>query len=479
MTPADGSRHRGSDESISVAELLKRMGSGESGDAQAATTGGSTRRHHRSAEGGISVSELTGSLPVLDGEGRPGGRAARRRAREEEEARRAAAQSDGAQTADSADGSTTGTAGEGAAVKETRVAEPATGKPAAQPPAADKTADNRPTVDKPATSRGPSGETTPAASAGSAATRPPIARRTVSKSKFGPTSDKSPMPPKQVLAPSENAGAAASRPDATSVATAGAASTPQQNGARDLANTPREAAAQPEPSTVPDESILGLPSGSGSHTGPIDISSIAAENSRTQEAGTNSASTPVVGAAGAAGAAAAGVGAAAAGGVNKTQPDTREAAHSDAPEKADTATLAGGDREREPFADKHDKTAELTEDTAAVAPLDDSDGELDSYDEFDDDAWDQEPQRGGIAQWVVLAFQVLGAAVAGAALFVAFQLLWRDLKFVALALAIVVIIGLVAIVRVLRRGNDWTSIALAVIVGAGVTFGPLLLRLVT
>ena len=74
---------------------------------------------------------------------------------------------------------------------------------------------------------------------------------------------------------------------------------------------------------------------------------------------------------------------------------------------------------------------------------------------------------------------MLASAVAGAALFIGFQLLWRDLPWVAFALAIVVTVGLVAMVRVLRRSNDSVSIALAVIVGLGVTCGPLLLRLVS
>ena len=79
----------------------------------------------------------------------------------------------------------------------------------------------------------------------------------------------------------------------------------------------------------------------------------------------------------------------------------------------------------------------------------------------------------------MLAAQVVASALAGAALFIGFQLLWRDLPWVAMALAVVVIVGLVAMVRVLRRSNDWVSIALAVIVGLGVTCGPLLLRAIT
>ena len=87
--------------------------------------------------------------------------------------------------------------------------------------------------------------------------------------------------------------------------------------------------------------------------------------------------------------------------------------------------------------------------------------------------------RSSTTEWLVLVAQVLASGVAGAALFIGFQLLWRDLPWVAMALALVVIVGLVAMVRVLRRSNDMVSIALAVIVGLGVTCGPLLLRVVT
>lgn len=101
------------------------------------------------------------------------------------------------------------------------------------------------------------------------------------------------------------------------------------------------------------------------------------------------------------------------------------------------------------------------------------------YRDFDYAPGGAEPERSPASQWLILVAQVLASAVAGAALFIGFQLLWRDLPWVAFALAIVVIVGLVAMVRVLRRSNDSVSIALAVIVGLGVTCGPLLLRLVS
>ena len=88
-------------------------------------------------------------------------------------------------------------------------------------------------------------------------------------------------------------------------------------------------------------------------------------------------------------------------------------------------------------------------------------------------------ERSGASQWLILIAQVLASAVAGAALFLGFQLLWGDLPWVAFALAIIVVFVLVGMVRVLRRSNDTVSIALAVVVGLAVTCGPLLLRLIT
>ncbi|MBB1018451.1 hypothetical protein G6023_09140, partial [Dietzia sp. DQ11-71] len=65
---------------ITVAELLKRMGA-EQQDAPAG------RRRRRADEGGgLSVSELTGEIPKITDDTVLSGRAARRRAREAEEA---------------------------------------------------------------------------------------------------------------------------------------------------------------------------------------------------------------------------------------------------------------------------------------------------------------------------------------------------------------------------------------------------------
>lgn len=82
-------------------------------------------------------------------------------------------------------------------------------------------------------------------------------------------------------------------------------------------------------------------------------------------------------------------------------------------------------------------------------------------------------------QWMVLGAQSLGAAVAGMLLFKGFEQMWEMLPWVALALAMVVILGLVALVRILRRTDDILSTVIAVFVGVFVTLGPLAFLLST
>ncbi|KAA8970186.1 hypothetical protein [Mycobacterium sp.] len=65
------------------------------------------------------------------------------------------------------------------------------------------------------------------------------------------------------------------------------------------------------------------------------------------------------------------------------------------------------------------------------------------------------------------------AAGFGAALFIAFDQLWRWNNIVALVLSVLVILGLVVAVRVVRRTEDIVSTLIAVAVGAFVTLGPL------
>lgn len=75
--------------------------------------------------------------------------------------------------------------------------------------------------------------------------------------------------------------------------------------------------------------------------------------------------------------------------------------------------------------------------------------------------------------WVVV--QCILAVAFGAGLFIAFDLLWKWNTIVALVLAVLVILGLVAGVRVVRKTEDIGSTLIAVAVGALVAFGPLAL----
>lgn len=85
----------------------------------------------------------------------------------------------------------------------------------------------------------------------------------------------------------------------------------------------------------------------------------------------------------------------------------------------------------------------------------------------------EETSGNSIRQWAVLLSQGVLAVIAGALLFKGFEKLWDVFPWIALILALLVILGLVAMVRILRRTDDITSFAIAVVVGMIVTLGPL------
>ncbi|OZC97399.1 hypothetical protein CH275_24990 [Rhodococcus sp. 06-235-1A] len=86
---------------------------------------------------------------------------------------------------------------------------------------------------------------------------------------------------------------------------------------------------------------------------------------------------------------------------------------------------------------------------------------------------------GAVRQWLVLIGQAVVAIVVGALLFKGFEQLWDVLPWVALVLSVLVIVGLVAVVRILRRTDDLISIVIAIAVGVFVTLGPLAFQLST
>ncbi|OBJ36417.1 hypothetical protein [Mycobacterium colombiense] len=97
-----------------------------------------------------------------------------------------------------------------------------------------------------------------------------------------------------------------------------------------------------------------------------------------------------------------------------------------------------------------------------------------------DAAADARPEQGRFdAVWRggVVVLQSMLAVAFGGGLFVAFDQLWRWNSLVALVLSVLVILGLVAGVRVVRKTEDIASTLIAVAVGALITLGPLALSL--
>jgi hypothetical protein len=111
--------------------------------------------------------------------------------------------------------------------------------------------------------------------------------------------------------------------------------------------------------------------------------------------------------------------------------------------------------------------------------------------ELDEDRLDIAADRAGAAQdahpardrleslWRagLIVLQSILAVAFGAGLFIAFDQLWRWNSLVALVLSVLVILGLVAGVRVVRKTEDIASTLIAVAVGALITLGPLALSL--
>ncbi|NLU84105.1 hypothetical protein [Rhodococcus sp. HNM0569] len=171
--------------------------------------------------------------------------------------------------------------------------------------------------------------------------------------------------------------------------------------------------------------------------------------------------------------------------------DATPSAHSDGmPEQREPALLSGGSlaaellRRRRRTDDARDGDADAR--TAADEDADARpDGETELIDKpaieegarederEDDREQDPDERRESLREWAVLGGQAVAAVVAGALMFKGFEKLWGSLPWVALVLAVLVIVGLVAVVRILRRTDDITSFVIAVVVGMIVTLGPL------
>ncbi len=102
------------------------------------------------------------------------------------------------------------------------------------------------------------------------------------------------------------------------------------------------------------------------------------------------------------------------------------------------------------------------------------DSEYSEYTEYDD-ADEPSPAR----QWLALAGQLTLGVLGGAGVWLGFNWLWVQLPAAALIAALVVTVGLVWIVRRVRRAEDLQTTVLALLVGLVVTVSPAALLLVS
>jgi hypothetical protein len=96
-------------------------------------------------------------------------------------------------------------------------------------------------------------------------------------------------------------------------------------------------------------------------------------------------------------------------------------------------------------------------------------------DATEDEAEEASPAK----QWLVLAGQLALGVVGGAGVWLGFNWLWGQLPAAALVAALVVSVGLVWIVRKVRRAEDLQTTVLALLVGLVVTVSPAALLLVS
>ncbi|MFJ8960631.1 hypothetical protein ACIRG5_14715 [Lentzea sp. NPDC102401] len=101
---------------------------------------------------------------------------------------------------------------------------------------------------------------------------------------------------------------------------------------------------------------------------------------------------------------------------------------------------------------------------------------LDDAADVEEDA-EAEPRSPG-KEWLIMIGQLAVGVLGGAALWLAFNYLWRSVPAAALVVALAVTVGLVLLVRKIRRADDLQTTVLAVLVGLIVTVSPAAMLLV-
>lgn len=100
-------------------------------------------------------------------------------------------------------------------------------------------------------------------------------------------------------------------------------------------------------------------------------------------------------------------------------------------------------------------------------------------DEYRKDTASPEKAASPVRQWLSMAGQLALGVIGGAGVWLAFNWLWGFLPAAALGGAVVVIVGLVWIVRYIRKAEDMQTTVLAVLVGLVVTVSPAALLLLS
>lgn len=404
---------------ISVAELLAR-----NGQKVGSRSGG---RRRRGATGGISVAELTGEIPVV---GRADRRAAERKADAEE--------SPDAPVAP--------------ATPKVEPVEPQT--PKVEPPVLDTPKVELPVLDTPKV-------------------EPPVLDTPTPPSGFGAVSDDNANEMTRVtsFAPVESAAPAQSAP--TAVQKPPAADQPTTVTESPKIESPTEIirpSALPRRARAHLDTVAASASASASASSPVPVRSpdgpeprlLSGPASDLRGTGTDDDAEPT---------------------------DTIDAAeaHPGKPGRSDDDAAEGRDTKNRDAKNRDSKNTakvgEVAKESAkkdpakkgskASAATKDPEGTRDAV----DDSAETAPSGSGVRQWALLIGESVGAIVAGGLLFKGFERLWDMMPWVAFALALVVIVGLVAVVRILRRTDDITSQLIALAVGAFVAFGPLLFLL--
>lgn len=142
-----------------------------------------------------------------------------------------------------------------------------------------------------------------------------------------------------------------------------------------------------------------------------------------------------------------------------------------------SGTYRGGVLDDDPLAEEYGEYGEYDNDPG---DLGDS-GEFTYGDSDDSDEEDDAEQENAspAKQWLALAGQLALGVVGGAGVWLGFNWLWVALPAAALVAALVVTVGLVWIVRRVRRAEDLQTTVLALLVGLVVTVSPAALLLLS